>query len=128
MAANPDSYVFERLPIDNSAGFPQTFSALFNATTFYFRLYVNIAAERLAEDVEFIELADHDAYLVVRVEREDAVGSRRTVFLRKVVPGLVYEVDEIALSFPLQRVARASLNGRGNAGSTVEGRIANRWA
>jgi hypothetical protein len=128
LATNPDYFVFEKLPIDNSAGFPQSFSSLFNGITFHFSLYVNIAAERLAGDVDFIELADHDAYLVVHVEREDSVGSRRTVFLRKVVPGLVYEIDQIALSFPVQRVARANLNGRGDAGSMVEGRIANRWA
>jgi hypothetical protein len=65
---------------------------------------------------------------VVRVEREQGEGRTELLLLRKVVPELVYEAGAIALDFPVQRVARANLNGQGEHGSRVEGRIGRRWA
>jgi hypothetical protein len=118
---------FEPLPIDNTRGFPQSFSMLFEGETYHFRLYANLPAESLA-GVEFLDLPSGGGHLVARVEQDADGGARRVLFLGKVVPELVYEVETIALEFPVQRVARASLNGQGDAGSRIEGRIARRWA
>lgn len=119
---------FENLPVDDERGFPQELSHVLGGRTYRFRLYVNVPAERLTDGVEFLELPTPEAHLVVRVEREVGGGGREPLFLRKVVPGVVYEAERIAFEFPEQRVARANLNGRGRAGSRVTGRIAERWA
>lgn len=117
------------LPIDASRGFPQTFQMLFGGQTYYFSLYVNVAAERLAATADgVLELPSEDAFLVVSVARERAGGERATIFRRKVVAGLEYEAGEIALVFTRQRVARRNLNGQGDFGSQVSGGIAPRWA
>lgn len=116
------------LPIDNQAGFPQSFSTVFEGTIYHFTLYVNLPLSALAEGADFFELPGDDVHLVARVEVEAGDGERRTLFLRKVVPGLVYETGEITLEFPRQKIARDNLNGRGEAGSEVVGRIGRRWA
>jgi hypothetical protein len=116
------------LPLDATRGFPQSFPMLFGGRTYYFGLYVNVAAERLGDPEGVLELPAQEAFLVVRVEREEAGGGRETIFLRKVVPGLEYECGDIALVFPAQRVARRNLNGQGDFGSAVAGGIAARWA
>lgn len=115
------------LPLDATRGFPQSFPVLFGGRAYHFGLYVNAAAGRLGDAEELLELPAPDAFLVVRVEREEAGGGRETIFLRKVVPGLEYECGDIALVFPAQRVARLNLNGQGNFGSAVAGGIAARW-
>ena len=119
---------FTSLPIDNARGFPQSFPFLFGGRTYHFRLYANIAAALLNDKTNFIELPAPEAFLVVQVEREIAAGARETIFLRKVVPELEYETENIALIFPRQLVARNNLNGRGNLGSQISGGIAKRWA
>ena len=116
------------LPIDSTRGFPQAFPFLFGGQTYNFRLYANIPAERLDDRVAFIELPTAEAFLVVQVEREIAEGARETIFLRKVVPQLEYEAENIMLIFPQQRIARNNLNGQGDFGSQVIGGIAPRWA
>lgn len=116
------------LPIDASRGFPQTFQMLFGGQTYYFSLYVNVAAERLAATDGALELPSEDAFLVVSVARERAGGERAIIFRRKVVAGLEYEAGDIALVFTRQRVARKNLNGQGDFGSQVAGGIAPRWA
>jgi hypothetical protein len=123
-----DGRVFTALPIDASRGFPQTFPVLYGGRTFHFSLYVNVPAAALDETTDYLELPSGDAFMVAHVERETAGGQRETVFLRKVVPGLVYEFDTIAVVFTRQRVARRNLNGRGDFGSQVNGGIAPRWA
>lgn len=117
------------MPIDGARGFPQSFSMLFGGTTYHFRLYVNIAASRLSDEMVFLDLPDEttQAFLVAQVERELPTGSRETVFVRKVIPEREYEVEEIALTFGRTRVARKNLNGRGELGSQVQGGIASRW-
>jgi hypothetical protein len=124
----PRSYT--PLPIDMTRGLPQTFSVLFGGRTYHFTLYANVAASRLDPKAARtgLELPSEDAFLVARVEREEAGGLRETIFLRKVVPGMEYEAGDIALTFPEQRVAPANLNGRGEFGSRVSGGIAPRWA
>ena len=124
------------LPIDNERGFPQSFPLLFGGRTYYFRLYANVAADLLDEKATFLKLTDNNrAFLVVRVQREDTDGSRQTIFLRKVVPDLEYEAEDIMLTFESQHIAVENLNiavenlnGQGNLGSQVFGGIALRWA
>lgn len=124
------------LPIDNKKGFPQTFPMVFNGQTYHFRLYVNIASNLLNDQVDFIELPKEKAFLVVHVERDAGDGIKDTILLRKVVPELEYEAQDIMLYFPLWgpdgkrllRIARDNLNGQGNYGSQVIGGIAKRWA
>lgn len=118
----------EPLPVDGSRGFPQSFSAAFEGATYRFRLHVNLPAAALAEETEFFDLPAAGGHLVVRVEREQGEGRTELLLLRKVVPELVYEAGAIALEFPVQRVARANLNGQGEHGTRVEGRIGRRWA
>jgi len=119
---------FAPLPIDNTLGFPQSFAFLFGSQIYHFKLYVNIAAELLTAKRDSIELPSQTAFLVVRVDRELGDGTRQTIFLRKVVPELEYEAENIVLSFPRQLVARNNLNGQGDFGSQVTGGIAPRWA
>lgn len=119
---------FEELAIDNERGFPQELTHSLAGTTYHVRLYVNVPAERLPDNVEFLDLPTPEAHLVARIEKQGPGGGREVLFLRKVVPGLVYEAGDVAFELPGQRVARANLNGRGNAGSQVTGRIAARWA
>jgi hypothetical protein len=119
---------FAPLPIDNALGFPQSFAFLFGSQIYHFTLYVNVAAERLTTKRDSIELPSDEAFLVVRVDRELGDGGRQAIFLRKVVPELEYEAENITLVFPRQRVARSNLNGQGDFGSQVTGGIAPRWA
>lgn len=123
-----EGLAFEELPIDTEKGFPQELEKLVGDTAYHFRLYVNLAAEELAGEREFFDLPGPEGDMVVRVERGGGAGGRETLFLRKVVPGLVYAVERIAFTFSELRVARANLNGRGRAGSRVSGRVASRWA
>jgi hypothetical protein len=120
--------VYAPLPLDPTRGFPQSFPVLFGGRAYHFGLHVNVAAERLDARDEMLELPAVDAFLVVRVEREETGGERETIFLRKVVPGLEYECGDIAFVFRAQRIARRNLNGQGDFGSTVTGGIASRWA
>jgi hypothetical protein len=78
------------------------------------------------EQISFLPLPSEQAYLVARVEREAAGGSRETVFVRKLAPELEYEAENIALFFPRQLIARSNLNGQGDFGSQVIGGIARR--
>src|SRR5262245_50152398 len=121
-AAGTTVRAFERLPIDVTRGFPQTFSFLFDGTAYDFRLYVNLPAEALAADVEFFDLPTAGGHLVAEVSRDDGAGGRERLMLRKVVPGVVYVAGPIALEFPRQLVARDNLNGEGDKGSRVDGR------
>lgn len=121
--------VFEPLPIDGSQGLPQAFPFSFDGVLYHFRLYANIAAEELADGSDLYSLpTPGGAHLTVRVERQDPGGTAETLFLRKVVPGVVYAAGSILLTFPDQRLARLSFNGRGQAGSQLSGGIARRWA
>lgn len=115
------------LPIDGTRGFPQTFPLLFGSQTYHFALYVNVAGD-LLDDKPFIETPSAAAFLVVRVDREASDGSRKTIFVRKVVPNIEYSAGDIALLFSQQKVARKNLNGQGSFGSLVTGGIASRWA
>jgi hypothetical protein len=119
---------FTPLPIDNARGYPQSFIFGFLDHNYHFRLYVNISAELLDDRTDFIELPSRDAFLVVQVERELTDGARQIIFLRKVVPDLEYEAENIVMMFPRQLVARNNLNGQGDFGSQVVGGIARRWA
>jgi hypothetical protein len=125
---------YSLLPIDNERGLPQSFPLLFGGRTYYFRLYANVAADLLDEEPIFLKLTDSRAFLVVRVQREDADGNRQALFLRKVVPDLEYEAEDIMLYFESQHIgvenlniAAKNLNGQGDLGSQVVGGIASRW-
>jgi hypothetical protein len=116
------------LPIDSNQGFPQTFAFPFQGQTYQFTFYVNVAMDRLAENNAFLSLPAEDAFLVVRVERPNGEQALETIFLRKVVPDLEYEVENVALTFVDQQISRSNLNGQGNFNSQVSGGIAGRWA
>jgi len=125
----PSGRVYTALPIDETQGFPQGFSFAFNSATYFFSLYVDIQAELLAElSDDLFDLPTKTAFLVARVDIQNSDSTRRTIFLRKLVPELEYETQDIALYFPTQTVARQNLNGQGQFGSVVTGGIAPRWA
>lgn len=115
---------FAPLPIDSSRGFPQLFPFLFANRNYLFRLYVNVPAAQAEDKSEVLDLPSADAFLVVSVELDLPDGTRQPIFLRKVVPGLEYETENIALVFPQQRVAVLNLNSSGEFGSQVTGGIA----
>lgn len=124
----PSGQVFDPLPIDNSAGFPQSFSLLLAGVNYSFRLYVNVPAKKIVKRDVIFDLPSQDTFLVVSVDRLQPDASAETIFLRKVVPSVEYVAGPLLLYFPQQRVAAASLNGQGNLGSNVVGGVAQRWA
>lgn len=124
----PSGRTFTPLPIDPLAGFPQTFGVRLEQRSYVFRLYVNADPALVSGAAGFLDLPRPDAHLVAKVERELPDGTRRVVLLRKVVPGVEYETEEIALRFDRQRVALLSFNTPGDFGSQVEGGVAPRWA
>ena len=75
-----------------------------------------------------LDLPSSDAHLVMKVETALPDGTLGTAFLRKIISGFEYEVENIALLFTQQRVAVGNLNGRGDLGSLIMGGIAPRWA
>jgi hypothetical protein len=120
--------IYEPLPIDSSLGFPLSFPLSLDRRTYHFSLYVNASLDQLDPKVDLLELAASRAFLVVKVELDTVDGARRTVFLRKVVPDVEYEAEEISLLFQEQRVSRRNLNGKGALGSVIVGGVARRWA
>ncbi len=112
------------LPIDGGRGFPQSFPLVFASRNYRFRLYVNAPASLVKDKTLVLDLPSPEAFLVVQVELDLPTGTRQPIFLRKVVPGIEYESENIALIFPQQRVAMQNLNGQGDFGSQVTGGIA----
>jgi hypothetical protein len=119
---------FTPLPINEEQGFPQSFPLVFAGGTYHFKLYANVAAHLLGDRSQFINVPAEEAFLVLSVERELTDATRELVFLRKIVPDLEYEAENIALLFREQRIARDNLNGSGVHGTYVVGGIARRWA
>ena len=119
---------YTQLPIDGSRGFPQSFPLVFAGRNYRFRLYVNAPASLVKDKTLVLDLPSPGAFLVVQVELDLPTGTRQPIFLRKVVPSLEYEAENIALIFPQQKVAVQNLNGQGSFGSQVTGGITLRWA
>lgn len=124
----PSGRTFTDLPIDGMRGFPQEFPFLFEGRTYHFRLYVNALRETMADKTATLELPAEDAALIVRIEKQGDAGDRTTIFLRKVVPGLEYDAENVSVTFPDQRVAIGNLNGTGDLGTQVTGGVRSRWA
>lgn len=120
----PSGRTFDSLPIDNSAGLPQSFSILLNGVTYFFRMYVNTPAASLPAADAILTLPRENVFITVSVDSQPAGGDRTTIFLRKIVPGLEYLAGPLALYFPQQQVAVANLNGQGNFGTNVTGGVA----
>ncbi len=125
--AGKQGRTFTPLPINGEQGFPQSFPLSFNGSTYHFHLYVNVASQKLDDRPQFIEVPTEESFLVVTVEREQVDSTREVIFVRKVVPDLEYEAENIALVFSGQRIARDNLNGVGAHGTQVFGGIARRW-
>jgi len=119
---------FTRLPINGEQGFPQSFPLSFNGASYRFKLYINVAAHLLEHRPPFIKVPREESFLVVTVERELADSTREVVFVRKIVPDLEYEAENIALVFSTQQIARENLNGQGDHGTQIVGGITQRWA
>jgi hypothetical protein len=124
MITGASGRIYDPLPIDNTAGFPQRFPFLLNGVRYQFALYVNTSEIALGTIDELMVLPDAQRFLVVRVDVLGADGNQQTVFLRKVVPSLEYRAGALALTFPTQIVARRNLNNVGNFGSNVVGGVA----
>jgi hypothetical protein len=124
MITGASGRVYDPLPVDNTAGFPQRFPLLLNGVTYQFLIYVDAPEATLGPIDELMVLPDAQRFLVVRVDLIGTGGTTQTVFLRKVVPSLEYLVGSLALTFPTQIVARRNLNGAGNFGSNVIGGVA----
>lgn len=120
----PSGRTFDTLPIDNTAGLPQSFSILLNGVTYYFSLYVNIPAASLPAPGAILSLPQENIFITVSVDSQPAGGDRTTIFLRKIVPSLEYMPGPLVLCFPQQQVAAANLNGQGNFGTTIVGGVA----
>ena len=118
--------VYDPLPIDNAAGFPQSFPFLLGRVSYQFTVYADVPQAALGPIDELMTLPDAARFLVVRADVLAADGSRRTIFLRKVVPSLEYLAGALALTFPTQIVARRNLNNAGTYGSNVVGGVAAR--
>jgi hypothetical protein len=82
----------------------------------------------LSYTTPILDLPSSAAHLVMKVETALPDGTLETAFLRKIISGFEYEVENIALQFKQQRVAVSNLNGQGDFGSLVAGGIASRWA
>jgi hypothetical protein len=115
---------YDLLPVDNTAGFPQSFPFLLNGVRYQFSLYADVPESTLGAIDELMVLPDAERFLVVRVDVLGPDGTQQTVFLRKVVPSLEYRAGALALTFPTQIVARRNLNSAGNFGSNVVGGVA----
>jgi hypothetical protein len=119
---------YTSLPIDARRGLPQSFPFQWNAASYQFTLYVDIDSDVLDGVVSVLPLPSQSAFLVVRVERLRPDGTSSVVFVRKVVPELEYQAENIALYFPTQVIVRDNINGSGDFGSQVAGGITSRWA
>jgi hypothetical protein len=124
MITGASGRIYDPLPIDNTAGFPQRFPFLLNGVRYQFTLYVNVPEAALGSIDEVMVLPDAQRFLVVRVDVLGPDGAQQTVFLRKAVPSLEYRAGALALTFPNQIVARRNLNNVGNFGSNIIGGVA----
>ena len=115
---------FRQLPIDPTEGFPQAFRLTVGTRDYQFRLYANVAEEKLA-GTGLMRLPDDGAFLVLTVDREDPAGLT-TILRRKLVPDVVYHAAELALVFRTMLLDRRNLNGIGSFGSQVVGGVAPR--
>lgn len=130
----PSGQTFRALPVDTTRGFPQSFPLLFEGRTYQMTLYVNVAWEALTDEVHFLDLPSAEGHLALRVEVLGDGGAARTIFARKIVPGIEYRIGGIVVTFPGAptapdnlRIARGNLNGTGVLGSRVVGGIASAW-
>lgn len=123
MITGASGRVYDPLPIDSTAGLPQSFPYLLNGVRYQIALYANVPEWSLGSIDEMMTLPDgkRERFLVVRVDILSGDGTKQTVFLRKVVPSLEYCAGALMLTFPTQRVARRNLNGVGNFGSILIG-------
>lgn len=115
---------YDTLPIDNLAGFPQSFPFLLNGVRYQFTIYVDAPDSALGSMDELMNLPDAQRFLVVRSDVVAADGTLQTVFVRKVVPSLEYRAGGLALTFPTQIVARRNLNNAGSFGTNVVAGVA----
>jgi hypothetical protein len=116
---------FDPLPIDNGSGLPQSFGYVRDGVRYLIALYASIPEDALGAMDEIMALPDNkDRYLIVRVDAFATDGASTTVFLRKVVPSLVYRAGGLVLRFPMQTLARGNLNGIGNFGTNIVGEVA----
>jgi hypothetical protein len=125
--------LFLTLPIEPDEGFPQSFRLELAERLYVVALYVNVSEPRLEaapaeQPLDLGAEATDDAHMVVRVARESELGTPRTIFLRKVVPGIVYAAEDLLLRFDELVVAPANLNAAGRHGSRVRGGVALAWA
>jgi hypothetical protein len=120
-------YPYLRLPIDADRGFPQAFRMALGTATYVVSCYVNVTDETLLTAAEALALPRPGAYLVVDIARETTADDR-SIFRRKVVPGLEYEAEELALVFTDIAVHPANLNAAGPHGSRITAGVALRWA
>ncbi|MFD0687815.1 hypothetical protein [Actinomadura fibrosa] len=117
---------FQRLPIDADEGFPQAFRLAFADRDYRFLLYANVAEEVLRDAPDGpLDLPAARAFLVLAVEREQT-GGTASILRRKLVPGVVYEAGELALTFTEVRLDLRNLNAAGTFGSSVVGGVAAR--
>ncbi len=118
---------FLRLPVDADEGFPQAFRLNFAGAEYVVSLHVNVPESIQPVPLDRVhDLSLGDGVMVMRVDRDDS-SATRTVLLRKLVVGKLYEADRFALVFSEIKVARRNLNGVGAFGSRVTGGIAERW-
>lgn len=122
-------HAYAQLPIDARRGFPQSFPYQVSpGGSYQFTLYVDIDSSVLDDAVSVLPIPSHSAFLVVKVERSLPDGTSRVVFMRKVMPELEYQAENLALMFPQQVIVKDNINGVGDFGSQVSGGIAPRWA
>ena len=120
-AVPPD---FLQLPINADEGFPQAFRFVLGTRTYVLTLQVDVAEELLAGATTLV-LPQPGAFMVASVSRDDPAGSV-VLFRRKLVPGLIYDAGELALTVRSMVVDVRNLNSPGTYGSQVVAGVASR--
>jgi hypothetical protein len=117
---------YQRMPIDPSDGFPQSFRLLVADVGYTISLYVTVTDESLLTG-EVLDLPLPGAYLVLDVRR-DGPGGPVPIFRRKLVAGWEYAAAELGFVFTRMRVDPRNLNASGRFGSDVTAGVVRRWA
>lgn len=118
---------YKKVPINESAGFPQSFRLSMNDVIYRINLYINIPEKILGSSDEVFDLLETGSrFMVMQVVREGS-GDLKTLFHRKLVKNIELYAAELSFKFREIQIARGNLNGIGDFGSKVVAGVALRW-
>lgn len=133
--AGTDTATYLTMPVDADEGFPQSFLVAIGAGTYRLELYVDVPEAELpgwpADPQLPIDVGDDPGgsgargLLVGSVIRQDPGGD--TVLLRRrLLPGIVYTLQDLRLYVDEATVALGNLNAAGPFGSRLTIKVAPR--